>query len=619
LTLIIAYCGFFWRICDDVGKLSSMPPGAVPTPLSGSALLDTSTVEPLTRASVLSQSRLVGSDTSGQSRVRAGLRKEKSEKLSQEEVARQNEIDDPIRQLEHALQLAVASSDPVQGSRFSSLAYVALGRLHSAHGRYHEMLHAMTFALRAAADASDAEAVHDLHIAFGHLEMKHHRYYAASTRFEDALQGDGSSRFENFTRIEALVGLGWTSLMQSKLAVARARFSEALTRLSAFDVAMSRAFGCRARLDGLDGVRTLSLAGLAIASVVATRGAHIESITDSTARSALDLFDCAATLFRGLPKPLQQPHIWHTLGLARYVITEPLARLDAQQAAVGRYHWRATEQASCADPVDLPSCSHSVLHLGLLDFNKGNTSLGMARVERFLNRTGEIQLEAAEWLIRFARAHMWTPSGSNFAAFIFDRAEFLLSSEGDSRMARHLAEHGRILLHCRDQPAHFKKALVQLGRARDMVEKAIVRWPEAEVGALYTTIGMAQRQAGKTNEAVESFQKAVAYTNLAAVLSDVGSQKLLLLAHTNLAAARIEVAGTKSEKWRLAFASLQDARRIVREAGLSSSDVIVEAFETNFRNAMRLAHRRGVLATCPGPLDALLYGLWTPRDPNCIQ
>mmetsp|Transcript_113586 Transcript_113586/g.178731 ORF Transcript_113586/g.178731 Transcript_113586/m.178731 type:complete len:732 (-) Transcript_113586:81-2276(-) len=613
LALLVAYCSFFWRIYEDVGKLGSMPPGAVPTPLSGSALLDPSVVEPLTRASVLSSSRLVAPDTSGRARVRNGLRKEKSEQSSPEEAARQDEIDDPIRQLENALRLVATSSDPVHRARLSSEAYVALGRLHSAQGRYYEMLHAMALALRASADAGDTEAVPDLHVAFGHLELKHHRYYAAGTRFEDALQIGGSSRFENFTRAEALAGLGWASLMQSKLAAAGAHFSEAVAGLSVVDAATSRAYGCRTRLDGLDGVRTLSLAGLAITKVAARSGLSI------TARSASDLFDCAATLFQGLPKALQESHIWHALGLARYVTTDSSASLATQQATTWRYHWRATDQASCDDAVDLPFCSHSVLHLGLLDFNRGNTSLGMTRVESLLNRTGEIQLEAAEWLIRFARAHLWTPSGSDFAAFIFGRAEPLLSSEGDARRARHLAEHGRILLQCRDRPSHFNSALMQLSRARDIVERTGVGWPEAEVGALYSSMGAAQMQAGKIDEAVESFEKAIEYRRLVTTAGDVGSQKLLLLSYSNLAAARIEVAGAKPERWRLAFASLEDGRRIVREAGLSPSDVVVEALEASFRNAVRLAHRRGVLATCPGPLDALLYGLQSPRDSNCIR
>jgi tetratricopeptide (TPR) repeat protein len=616
LTLFVAYCSFFWRLYDDVGKLGTVAPGAVPTPLSGAALLDGSVVEPLTRAGVLSQSRLVAPDASGHARVRAGLRREKKDQLSPEEARRQEEMDDPIRQLENALRLIATSSDPVHRSRLSSEAYMALGRLHSAHGRYYEMLHAVTLALRASADVDGGEAVPDLHVAFGHLELKHHRYYAAGTRFEDALRLGSNGQFQNFTRIEALAGLGWAALMQANLAAAVAHFSEALGGSSAINAVTSRAYGCRAQLDGLDGARALSLAGLAVASSAPAQGMRT---ADLTKRSSSDLIDCAASLFQSVPRTLQESHVWHGLGLARYVAVESSACSASQQAVAQRYHWQAVNQAVCDSAEDLPSCSHSVLHLGLLDFNRGNASVAMARIESLLNRSGEVELEAAEWLIRFARAHAWTPSGSDFAASLFGRAEPLLSSEGDARRARHLADHGRLLLQSRDQPSASKEAVVQLSRARAIVESRGADWPEAEVAALYSSLGTAQRHIGKISEAVDSFEAALAHRRLATVEGDISSQKLLLIAYTNLAAARIEIAGLQPDRWHAALKNLQDGRRLVRKAGLSPDDPVVETFEASFRNARLLAHRRGVLATCPGPLDALLYGLQSPRDSNCLH
>jgi len=281
----------------------------------------------------------------------------------------------------------------------------------------------------------------------GHLEMNHHRYFQAGTRFEDALQTATS----NATREEASVGLGWSLLAQGHDNAAGGRFVEALgwtplhtpLNLSTSAAAVARvAVGgsCSANHDGLDGTRVLSLAGLALANARLTSGQQFKD-----GGSASIILNCAVFLFHGIPTDQQEAHTWRALGHARLVLGEANASRRYHQRAGLRAHRDPALAAanpkvfSCATAADLPSCSHNALHLGLVDFSLGHTALGMSQVELLISRARSVPAEAvdrnalAEWLIRFARAHSATPEGHNFAAFLLERADQLQKSKGESR------------------------------------------------------------------------------------------------------------------------------------------------------------------------------------------
>lgn len=629
-ALIFAYCSFFWRLYEEAGKLVAVDPGPVPVALtSGTTFLDSDGEAPLTRADVLSRARLAGAD-SGR-RVGAGLRRESAEKFATAEGLEDDE--DAITLLERALGVATSEKDPQRRAQLISESYAALGRIHSARGHYYEMLHAMSLALRTRADTGDVEAISNLQIALGYLELKHHRYFAAGTRFEDALQTGQGTGVSNATRAEALAGLGWTALVQGSGEVASSRFLEALgwapaplppnvpaSTAAATAVVTAAREGCRARHDGLDGVRALSLAGLSLAS---SRSASSAVTAGGLPRSGhpATLIQCAVLLFHGLPADLQEAHIWHALGLARHSLTE--------SASAKHYHQRAALRerrdpslvaahpgdVTCATAADLPSCSYSALHLGLVDFSAGNASLGAGHVELLLSRVADaIPAEAAEWLTRFARAHAWAPAGRDFAAFLLGRVEPLLKAEGEGRMARHFREYGRFLLAHRDRPTWLKRALTQLGRAQAIVERTDVGWPDGEVAALYSTMGAVQHQVGEIEEAVRSFEKAIDYDRRSASAGGRQNLRRLLMSHANLGAARLQLAGTDPRRWTVALKDLRDGRRTALEAGLTYLDPIMKELEASIRNAERLAHHRGMLATCPGPLDALLYGPSCPAE-----
>jgi len=596
-------------------------PGPVTPELTfKTTFLDSDGEPELTRATVLARAQVAG-----KSRVGAGLRREVPG--GEVEEPDDNE-EDPVKLLEWALGLAAAEKDPLRRAQLLSESYGALGHIHSTRGHYYEMLHAMSLALRSSADTGDNEAVSSIQIALGHLELKHHRYYAAGTRFEDALKTGSASGGANTTRTTALAGLGWAQLAQGGGEVAVGRFLEALgfapasSRLSAtaagtLAVAASARDGCRARHDGLDGSRALALAGISLAS---TRSGG------ATSGPASKLVECAALLFQGLPTELQETHIWAALGLARLNLGDNAAAKRYHQRAAAREHRdpvlvaASPKDLTCATAADLPSCSHNALHLGLLDFSTGDVSLGASHVERLLSRTSAaIPVEAAEWLTRFARTHVWAPAGRDFAAFLLGQVEPLLRSEGETRLAKHFLEYGRFLLAHRDRPAWVKRAVMQLGHARDIIEKKDIGWADAEVAALYSTMAAAQHQVGEIKEAVISFESAIKYDQRSAAAGNKQNLQRLLLSHANLGAARVQLAGTDPRRWRVALDDLRKGRRAASEAGLTYLDPTVKELEASIRNAERLAHHRGMLGTCPGPLDALLYGLSCPVDSEAAR
>jgi len=615
-ALLFAYWSFFRRICLDVDHLSDAGSEVLYTELlAGTTFLDAGAEGSLTRSSVLAHKRkLKGNST----KKKLGLRREVSKKRAKSNADELSQNDDVVSLLESTLRIAAGESEPLRRAHLLKESYAALARIHSARGNYHEMLHAMSLALHASQDASDTEGACNLHIELGHLELKHHRYYAASTRFKDALH---MGRL-NETRTEALAGLGWATLAQGGLDVARGQFLQALgwvtssfaPQPAATDVVAKH--GCRANSDGLDGARILALAGL---SLINTR-------TSSLGGPSEILADCAAFILQGLSADLQEPLIWSALGLARHALSNT--------AAAKRYHHRAflrertdpalvasqhkkDEVPACEAAADLSSCSHTALHLGLVAFDAGNSSIGARHVESLLSRVGDISVEAAEWLTRFARSHSWAPSGREFGAFLLSHVEPLLRSEDGTRLAQHFVDYGRFLLAHRDDTAKIRDGLAQLSRAQAIIEKADTRWPDAESASFYSTMGAVQHQVGEIEEAIRSFERALMYDNKAAADGNP-NYKRMLLSHANLGAARLELAGADPHRWRVALEDLRAGRHVAHEAGLSLMDPVMKQFETSFRNAMRLATHRGMLQSCPGPLDALLYGLSCSRDADVV-
>jgi len=428
-ALLFAFCTFLWRIFGEVGLLAAEPPKPTTTEFAaGHVFLNREVDAALTRASWPATGTKLGVNHF-KSKIAAGVPEDNAD------------VDDDALALQEALRIADSQQHPVRRAELLSQGYAALGRIHSSRGHYYDMIQAMTLALRFGADTGDRESVSNFQLMLGHLEMNHHRYSQAGARFKDALQTATS----NAAREEAFVGLGWSLLTQGHDNAAGGRFVEALgwtpvltpLNLSTSAAAVARvAVGgsCTAHHDGRDGIRVLSLAGLALAHARLISG---QQFTDGG--SASIILNCAVFLFHGIPTDQQEAHIWRALGNARLVLAEAnAARRYHQRAALRGHRDPALAAAnpnifSCATAADLPACSHNALHLGLVDFSSGNTALGIRHVELLLSRTRSVPAEAAEWLIRFAQAHSWTQAGRNFAAFLLERAEQLRKSKREAR------------------------------------------------------------------------------------------------------------------------------------------------------------------------------------------
>jgi tetratricopeptide (TPR) repeat protein len=617
--LLFAYWSFFCRVYEGAGKIGAVGPGPFPTDLpAGVTFLDVDAEAPLTRANVLAHKRIENQQdsssprhtmTSGDRPKKLRLRRMSPKQVDQSEADQLSKGDDPVLILENALRIAAGDSEPLRRAHFLKESYTALANIHSAHGHYHKMLHTMDLALHASEDIGDTSGACNLYVALGNLELKHHRYYAASTRFKDAMRTGAV----NELRAEALAGLGWATLAQGGLETASGQFLEALgwmttsmeTHPTATEIAAK--VGCRAHFDGFDKARTLALAGYSLVSARASTSLGGRSST---------LVDCAAFIFQGLSTDSQDPFIWDALGLAQHSLSNAAAAKRFHQRAAFRQHRDPSligsnqgllEASSCASAADLPSCSHTALHLGLINFHSGHVEAGANHVESLLSRLGESPEEAAEWLIRFARTHAWYPAGHEFGAFLLSRVEALLQNAGDARLAQHFSEYGRFLLTHRDNAAHIKSGLTQLGHALAIIEKAGSHWPNADIAALYSTMGAAQHHVGEVEQAVQSFEKALEYDKKAAVDGKPNYTRTFQ-SHANLGAARLKLIGTDVHQWQMVLQDFRAGRRAAQQAGLSSTDPVMKQFEASYRNFMRLATHRGILHTCPRPLDALLYG-----------
>jgi len=430
-ALFFAYCILLWRLFGEVGLLGAEPLKLTTTEIAaGDSFLDLEVDAPLVRPEWPARRATTG----GKHFQRA-----KKSEVSEDD-------DDALNLAFHKERHCNADSqqDPLRRALLLAQCHAALGRIHSSRGHYSEMLQAMSVALRSGADAGDREMISNFQIVLGHLEMNHHRYFEAAARFEDALQTTTS----NASRAEAFAGIGLSLLTLGHDRAAGSRFVEALgwmpvvapVNLSTLAEAVARvAMGgnCNAHLDGSDGTRVLSLAGLAVANARHSSGQQFND-----GGSASILLNCAVFLFHDIPTDEQDARTWHALGHARLVLADTNAARRYQQRAALREHRDPKLAAanprvfSCATAADLPSCSHSALHLGLVEFSSGNPSLGMEHVEVLLSRTSTVPGEAAEWLTRFARAHSGTTAGHEFSAFLMERAKQLSNSTESKVEAR---------------------------------------------------------------------------------------------------------------------------------------------------------------------------------------
>lgn len=609
-TLLLAYLSFFWRLYDEAAVM--VPHSGVKWPSSsGHELLNPEVREPLTRSAVLGRVRAGAVSPNGSAGSRpqrgAGLRRESSP--GQEEDFDQDEDSTSILQ-ERALAIAGSRRDPELVRQI----YSALGNLHSARGDYYKMLHAMHLAIQAAKASDDSQAVHSSHVALGHLELKHYRYFAARTRFDDALHNDTGTAQE---RAESLGGIGWSALMQSYLEVAEVHFRSALTA-AGVDPINPLLASCSARFDSIDGDRVFALSGLAITWNQQSRG-----VASVAAQSSLE---CAAAIFQGLPSELRTIRTWNALGLAWHVFGDVRAARHHYEASLKQQFVHpngAAGDGTCSSAADVVACSQSALLLGLVDFGDGRIASGKGHVDQLLARTGGVTGEAAEWLVRFARAHsmLWVPAGDAFAVFLWSRAAPLLQTASRGDLARHLVEYSQALRKL--QPPQLKEALAQLRRARGLVEtmdSGSSGWTASDILALHKLLAATLREAGEAEEAVASFERVLELEKQAAAL--LGDERIghncerLMLAYANLGAARLAVAAQDVQRWRAGISDLTEAVRLSSfavhgAAATQEEDDRMQALSASLRHARRLAHRRGIFETCPSQLDAFLVG------PNC--
>jgi len=232
--------------------------------------------------------------------------------------------------------------------------------------------------------------------------------------------------------------------------------------------------------------------------------------------------------------------------------------------------------------------------------------------------------EAAEWLARFAKAVAWFPNGHGFAVLLARRAAPLLRESDKDSTAGHLAEFGRLFLEARPSlPAEAASALRRAAQLLNASNEGMLleenhTWPLQELAALHGAAGRASYQAGDVVVAIDSFELALDLNRQAvAVRGDQENYKRLVVSQVDLAMVLLGTAtlrGGNQGAWRASLGHFREARHAARLGHLEPNDEVMISLEATYFRALRLAHRRGVLNSCPGPLDALLYGISCPME-----
>eukprot|EP00971_Amphidinium_carterae_P199040 3949868-Amphidinium_carterae.2 len=227
LSLVTACLTVSWHVLGTTSRLDVVEPTFQAVALSHDEA-------PLTRASVLASSRQVGR-SNNMKRKGATMRKAVcDEAAAVEEVAPERRL---ITSLEKSLQQVASMPDSAKRKQLLSDVYTLLANAYSAQGEYHQALHAFTLSIEASHGASNHEAVMATHALFGHMELKHHRYYAASTRFEDALLY-GATMVGDADLVPVVAGAAWANVMQGK-------FHEAMMLVSENFHLLGLADGCQ--------------------------------------------------------------------------------------------------------------------------------------------------------------------------------------------------------------------------------------------------------------------------------------------------------------------------------------------------------------------------------------
>mmetsp|Transcript_66043 Transcript_66043/g.157928 ORF Transcript_66043/g.157928 Transcript_66043/m.157928 type:complete len:438 (+) Transcript_66043:115-1428(+) len=404
LSLVVAYLSFCFRLyCSASSGMSVLEPSMMMEVAVGVDALSHDDF-PLTRAAVLSHSRRSAAGNSGGSSMkRAGaptMRKASScdvcsaEKEEPESLAATAE-QKLITQWEASLQQAAAMQNPAVRGQLMGDIYASLGLAYSAQGRYHQALHSMALSLQMASDSADTSAVVTHHLSFGHLELQHYRYYAASTRFEDAIAG--LQGWHPNSLLAAHAGIAWAEIMQGK-------FKQATSRLKSLSWST---LSCSPRGDGFDSDRALALIGTLVAAVGSEQPAATQS--------AMSTLQCAQQLLTASTGP-RWTVARTALCMAHYAVGE--AELAQRCSASSR-----GAAARLQDPMTL--VAERLLQQSLMDFGAARNSSGShSAVEAWLetHRGTASHEEALEWVARFAQGHSWLKGGVQLRDFLLGLA-----------------------------------------------------------------------------------------------------------------------------------------------------------------------------------------------------
>lgn len=606
VALFAAYLTFFFRVYHDSSDIMASQEAS---PIE----LWTRTGENLTKVDpkepALTMESAVGRRPRGSAARRALTEDEVLAKYAERKATELGNETIDVHVLEGMLQVAAATPEPERRGQQLAAIYGGLGRQYSAHARYFQALHAMDLAAGAAEDSGSGSKglTGAVHIDIGQIELQHHRYYAAGTRFDDALRYTDALPFDRVAALRS--GRGWAALMHQGAGGAPAVGSRPEADFTAALVAASKTYGsgsmsgpspilnvhCAPEDDGLDTDRVLSFVGLGL--IRRSEGPR--------------LFGCAGRILRGPGMDAHAPRPWDAVGLGFQVLGRP------EEAA--KFHRRAFEQHAFSREAparegllaNLPAYSHSALYLGLAESAAGRREVGQQLVEGLVESAAAAPAEVAEWLTRFAHAHtglLKTEAYHDFAALLFRRATGLLQQEGQRRVVRHLTDFARFLMQLRPARARdalepVKEALLLLGDSPDSREAA----------KLHNLAGSAHHQLGELVLAEQSFDRALEADRRGAELGSAAANVRLMVGHANIGATQLQTAGRSSAKWKAVVRHFEEAARLAKRSGLETSDPRVRRVLETSRNALRLAHRRGLLMTCPGPLEELIFG------PTCIE
>jgi len=620
-ALFLAYISFFYRVFEEASR-----PEPAQERATGLQLMDEGKVEPMKRSS---------------GPLAAKPRNQATYKLTRQEITEEDALaqwefnDTEAEVFEKALRAAAKIPEEITRGKFLAKVYRGLANTYSARGKYLQGLHAMDLALGAAEAGQCPELQGQTHLELGQLELRHHRYYAAETRFDDAAKLRTMTGFEGEDAVAFRNGHGWAMLMQGKSQEAEERFATALELASFLNPNISPDLlnpqdvsSCYPRGDGHDMDRAMSLLGLGLAlrqrdnadagkesqmmqtsmTAAVSHEAENGAAVPTTASGAkdLDLFTCAATLLSpkssfGKTEP-RTPVLWNALGYAQHLLGRHHDALEL--------HRRAHElQLSHPGVRDLPAHSHTLLYLGLVKFSAGRTDQSTQHIQELLSSSAP-SAEIAEWMVRFARAHTHGSApqlDQDYGSFLFTQAMEIMNAIGARRQIKHLIDFGRFLFGLR--PPRLSEAVKHLKKAAKLIETSARDYPAKEQAALYNLIAAIMHRQGNVEEALDYFNQALSMDLYEA---ETGSGQVnyekLMVSYANVGAIRLQRAGHSIGRWKAVVEDFRNGMSIARRSGLPKSDPRMVSFTASYNNVMRLAHKQGVFKTCLGQLETLLYG-----------